>query len=651
MFVVFIIEITFGFFSLFLLVPHLHISFCSPVSHFRSPLSSLLTSSRVYERSRDNSQEFTNKVITLWYRPPELLLGETRYGAAVDVWSAGCILAELILGKPLFTGKTDMDQLKLIFDLMGTPTPQSWPGFQDLKLLRTGEVSIDKPKKSRFREKYSQKIPPHALNLIERLLELDPVKRLTADRALQSRYFLSEPRAPTNPEDMGDHLDLPHFHEFQTKKKRREARAEASKIKQAAMDGGHTEQDAQIESDRVYKEFMAKVAKEGLTPPLPIPQPEPEPKPEEKDKPDERDRRREKDRKRDESYKSKSSDRDKSSRDEKDGDESLSRSKEHRRSSSKDHDRSRDRDRDRSSSRRDRDKDRDRGSKDRPERSKSKSRSERDESDRDSHGRHRDSRDKDKSSRSRNWSESDERRKKKRRESTDDRGRRGDDDANSFAAGERDTERNDHKRSSSADRHKNDRHRSKSDRRDRGEHRSREDKDGRKRDREDGDHNNLQDHRDHRRRRKEESDERRDRDRHPRSREEDTYPEHERRSLGYPDRGAEAPDFDPYRNHGPPPDDRGRPPNSRFDDHFGRRGGDNGGGGPPPPGPSGRYGPGPGPGMSHYGPAGVGGSGPPPEAFNRGGANRRLPPTGGPHGGRFNDGRHHDGGRFRDGRR
>ncbi|KAL3902928.1 MAG: hypothetical protein SGILL_010641, partial [Bacillariaceae sp.] len=86
---------------------------------------------------RGNTQEFTNKVITLWYRPPELLLGETRYGTAVDIWSAGCILAELILGRPLFTGKSDMDQLQLIFDMMGTPAKETWVKFRDLKLLRT----------------------------------------------------------------------------------------------------------------------------------------------------------------------------------------------------------------------------------------------------------------------------------------------------------------------------------------------------------------------------------------------------------------------------------------------------------------------------------------------------------------------------------
>ena len=153
--------------------------------------------------SRGTVHEFTNKVITLWYRPPEILLGATRYGPAVDMWSAGCILAELLLGRPLFTGKTEMEQLQQIFDLLGTPTLDSWEGFQDLKLMRTGEVTIEKQRRPKLRDKYGHKMPAVAMNLIEKLLELDPNKRLTASRALTSRYFLTEPRAPDRPEDLG----------------------------------------------------------------------------------------------------------------------------------------------------------------------------------------------------------------------------------------------------------------------------------------------------------------------------------------------------------------------------------------------------------------------------------------------------------------
>lgn len=204
-------------------------------------------------------------MITLWYRPPELLLGATRYGPPVDIWSAGCILAELILGKPLFTGKSEMDQLQLIFDMLGTPTPETWDGFQDLKLLRTGEVTIENKRKAKLREKYHSKISAPALNLVEKLLELDPQKRLTASRALNSRYFLSDPRPPDRPEELGTLLvEGGHFHEFQTKKKRREAKHVAEKARQTALDGGRSEKEAQEEFDATYRGIMEKVAKEGL---------------------------------------------------------------------------------------------------------------------------------------------------------------------------------------------------------------------------------------------------------------------------------------------------------------------------------------------------------------------------------------------------
>jgi serine/threonine protein kinase len=204
-------------------------------------------------------------VITLWYRPPELLLGATQYGTSVDIWSAGCILAELILGRPLFPGKSDMDQLQLIFDTMGTPAKDTWTVFSQLKLLRTGEVTIEKAKRPKLRERYQHKIGPLEMGLLEKLLELDPQKRLSADIALRSRYFLSEPVPPDRPEDLTPmNVEGGHFHEFQTKKKRREAKAVAEKIRQTALDGGHTAKEAQEIFDTTYRGIMERVAQEGL---------------------------------------------------------------------------------------------------------------------------------------------------------------------------------------------------------------------------------------------------------------------------------------------------------------------------------------------------------------------------------------------------
>ena len=75
---------------------------------------------------------YTQEVITLWYRSPELLLGETIYSTAVDIWSIGCIFGELILRKPLFPGQGENDQLSKIFKALGFPTEERWPGVTSL---------------------------------------------------------------------------------------------------------------------------------------------------------------------------------------------------------------------------------------------------------------------------------------------------------------------------------------------------------------------------------------------------------------------------------------------------------------------------------------------------------------------------------------
>ena len=62
-------------------------------------------------------KNYTHEVVTLWYRPPDVLLGNKTYGTTVDMWSIGCIFAEMVSGKPLFTGSSESDQLKKIFEI------------------------------------------------------------------------------------------------------------------------------------------------------------------------------------------------------------------------------------------------------------------------------------------------------------------------------------------------------------------------------------------------------------------------------------------------------------------------------------------------------------------------------------------------------
>lgn len=79
---------------------------------------------------------YTNRVVTLWYRPPELLLGERNYGPAIDMWGAGCIIAELWTRSPIMQGSSELDQLKRISFLRGKITPEVWPSVVKYDLYR-----------------------------------------------------------------------------------------------------------------------------------------------------------------------------------------------------------------------------------------------------------------------------------------------------------------------------------------------------------------------------------------------------------------------------------------------------------------------------------------------------------------------------------
>jgi len=141
--------------------------------------------------SPKNRQPLTSRVVTLWYRPPELLMGSTNYGVTVDLWSVGCVFAELLIGKPILKGRTEVEQLHKIFKLCGSPPEEFWkksklPHAAMFKPLHNYESSIGEKCKD---------FPKTAVNLIETLLSLEPQKRGTASSALMSEYFNTEPYA------------------------------------------------------------------------------------------------------------------------------------------------------------------------------------------------------------------------------------------------------------------------------------------------------------------------------------------------------------------------------------------------------------------------------------------------------------------------
>ncbi|RAL41706.1 hypothetical protein DM860_008888 [Cuscuta australis] len=136
-------------------------------------------------------QPMTSRVVTLWYRPPELLLGATHYGAGVDLWSAGCILAELLYGKPIMPGRTEVEQLHKIFKLCGSPSEEYW---KKSKLPNATLFRPQQPYKRSTKETFKD-FPPSSLPLVETLLAIDPNERGTATAALHSEFFTSEPYA------------------------------------------------------------------------------------------------------------------------------------------------------------------------------------------------------------------------------------------------------------------------------------------------------------------------------------------------------------------------------------------------------------------------------------------------------------------------
>lgn len=137
----------------------------------------------------DHHQPLTSRVVTLWYRAPELLLGDTNYGVGVDLWSAGCLLAEMFRGVPIMPGRTEVEQLHKIFRLCGTPSEEYW---RKLKLSTT----FRPPKSYRpslvetFRD-----LPPSSLGLLCTLLALDPAFRGSASKALKNQFFFTSPLA------------------------------------------------------------------------------------------------------------------------------------------------------------------------------------------------------------------------------------------------------------------------------------------------------------------------------------------------------------------------------------------------------------------------------------------------------------------------
>ncbi|KAK8163850.1 kinase-like domain-containing protein [Phyllosticta citrichinensis] len=162
--------------------------------------------------------DYTNRVITIWYRPPELLLGETQYGPAVDIWSAACVLVEIFTKHAIFPGDGgEINQLDKIYNILGTPTRADWPGIVDMQWFELLRPTERKP--STFEEKYKDRVTPFAFELLAAMFQYNPDARPTATDVLEHPYFTTESPPPRRSELetlQGD------WHEFESKALRKE---------------------------------------------------------------------------------------------------------------------------------------------------------------------------------------------------------------------------------------------------------------------------------------------------------------------------------------------------------------------------------------------------------------------------------------------
>ncbi|ORX36295.1 kinase-like domain-containing protein [Kockovaella imperatae] len=128
---------------------------------------------------------YTHEVVTLWYRAPEVLLGSRHYSTAIDMWSVGCIYAEMAMRAPLFPGDSEIDEIFRIFRLLGTPDEDVWPGVKSLP-----DYKATFPQWHATDLKASVKgLDDNGLDLLAQTLIYDPAKRISAKRALQHPYF------------------------------------------------------------------------------------------------------------------------------------------------------------------------------------------------------------------------------------------------------------------------------------------------------------------------------------------------------------------------------------------------------------------------------------------------------------------------------
>ncbi|KAF5870947.1 putative serine threonine-protein kinase bur1 protein [Botrytis fragariae] len=221
---------------------------------------------RFYAKRRQ--LDYTNRVITIWYRSPELLLGETQYGPAVDIWSAACVLVEIFTRHAIFPGDGgEISQLEKIYAVLGTPNRNDWPGLVDMAWF---ELLRPSAKRSNvFAEKYKERVTPAAFELLDAMFQYDPAKRPSASDVLEHPYFTTE--EPTARQAIELKELKGDWHEFESKALRKENERKDKEARRAAQKEKEKKRTAESEacSERDSKRVM--MAPPDIPPPSAIP--------------------------------------------------------------------------------------------------------------------------------------------------------------------------------------------------------------------------------------------------------------------------------------------------------------------------------------------------------------------------------------------
>ncbi|KAK7895962.1 hypothetical protein WMY93_021287 [Mugilogobius chulae] len=132
------------------------------------------------------TKTYSNEVVTLWYRPPDVLLGSSEYSTQIDMWGVGCIFYEMAAGRPLFPGSTVEDELHLIFRLLGTPTEENWPGISSIEEFKSYSFPKYKPQ---LIINHAPRLDGEGIELLLSFLKYESKKRISAEDAMKHSYF------------------------------------------------------------------------------------------------------------------------------------------------------------------------------------------------------------------------------------------------------------------------------------------------------------------------------------------------------------------------------------------------------------------------------------------------------------------------------